>query len=286
MGVASLLLVLALAGLLGAAVLAAADRSSSRSVDPALALVAGLVCLHGLLLLFDLAAVPWRRAPLAAGWVVATGLASWLAWRRRGPGGRSSAATLEGWNRPGPGDAVAAVALVAYAGASWTRLITIPDFVYHWGIKAKRHLLAGGIDYAFLADPLRLTDHPDYPSLVPGLYAAVGVVRGAFHERAALLASVAFFALAVAATRRTVRVARLSPAAAQGTVALVALVLAMFGIGHRMAGAADWPIVAALLVALPGMLAAPGGGAEAGGDGAMRLGFAAALAAGAKIEGV
>lgn len=290
MGVLSLLLLLALAGLLGGALLAAAGPDGGRRPEPALALVAGLVALHAVLLLLDLAGVAWSRGTLGAVWGAGMAAAGVVAWRRRGDlaGERGGAGGAAGGLRRlglGWGDAVAAGAGLLYAAAAWTRRVTIPDFVYHWGLKAKRYLLAGGVDYAFLADPLRLTDHPDYPSLVPGLYAAVGLVRGAFHERAALLASVAFFALTVAGARRAAAVAGLPRAAAQGTVAAVALTLAGFGIGYRMAGAADWPVVAALLVALPALVRRPAAAADGGLD-TLRLGLAAALAAGSKIEGV
>lgn len=302
MGLLSLLLLLALSGVLGwVAIAAVAPAAPPRRGEPALAIVAGLVALYALLLLFDLAGVPWRRGPLAAGWSAATAAAVAVAWSRRPIGWRWDGRRAGAGGRPGFGrgaigrgaigwgDGVAAGAALLYAAAAWTRRITIPDFVYHWGPKAKRALLGGGVDYAFLADPLRLTDHPDYPHLLPGLYAAVGVVRGAFHERAALLVSVVFFALAVAGVRRAAAVAGLPRHPAQGTVAAVALTLAAFGIGYRMAGAADWPVVAALLVALPALVGLPGRGPGRGlaaPDDALRLGLAAALAAGSKIEGV
>lgn len=287
MGVLSLLLLLAMAGLLGAAALAAL-RGPSPARQPALALVAGLVALHALLLAFDLAGIPWRRGPLAAGWTAATAAALAVAAARGGPAGAREVGAPPGawgWRPPQWGEAVAGLAVLAYAAAAWTRRVTIPDFVYHWGSKAKRYLLAGGVDYGFLGDPLRLTDHPDYPSLVPGLYAAVGIVRGAFHERAALLASVAFLLLALAGVREAARRAEeagLPRWAGQAALAAAALTLAGFGVGYRMAGAADWPLVAALCVALPALVAVR----PADGDDALRLGLAAALAAGAKIEGV
>jgi hypothetical protein len=64
----------------------------------------------------------------------------------------------------------------------------------------------------------------------------------------------------------------------------------MFGIGYRLAGGADWNLAVALAVALPPLLA-PATEARAGGrrGGAraddLRLGFAAAFAAGSKFEG-
>lgn len=291
MGVLSLLVLLALAAVLGwAAVAAVAPAAPPRRSEPALAVVAGLVGLAALLLLFDLAGIPWRRGPLAAGWAAATAAAAAGWWARRPAGWTWPRRPASGLVAPGWGEAVAAGAALLYAAAAWTRRITMPDFVYHWGPKAKRALLSGGVDYAFLTDPLRLTDHPDYPHLVPGLYAAVGVVRGAFHERAALLLSVVFLVVAVAGARRAAVAAGLPRQAVQGTVAAAALTLAAFGIGYRMAGGADWAIVAALLVAMPALVGPGAGSGRAGGlgdsDDALRLGLAAALAAGSKIEGV
>lgn len=247
--------------------------------------VAGLVALHVLLLAYDLAGVPWRRRTLLAGLFsmavaagLATGLAAWRVRRSaRSPTEREPPADPPGWS-----DGVALVCLAVFAAAAWSLRSTIPDFVYHWGVKAKRYHLAGGIDWAWLGDPLRLTAHPDYPNLVPGLYAATAHLRGYFDERAVLSWSVVFFALCLLAARRALAAAG-GPAVRSAALAVVATALGTFAIGYLMAGSADWLIALALLAALPALLE-PESAANRAGD--LAVGLAAALAAGAKIEGV
>jgi hypothetical protein len=82
-----------------------------------------------------------------------------------------------------------------------------------------------------------------------------------------------------------------APQARQVGVAAVAAASAMFGIGYRLAGGGDWNLAVALAVALPPLVAPAareGGGGSRGAALAddLRLGFAAAFAAGAKLEGL
>ncbi|HEX2252260.1 MAG TPA: hypothetical protein VHQ65_03220 [Thermoanaerobaculia bacterium] len=255
------------------------------SLAPA-AIVVGLVALHALLLAYDAVGVPWRRRTLAAGMAalfVAAAAAAWRSTRRRASAAGRAFPALRlplGW-----GDLVALAAVAIYAGAAFTRRIGIPDFVYHWGLKAKRYALAGGIDWAWLADPLRFTDHPDYPNLLPGLYAATAHVLGTFDEGGLLLWSAVFFALMVSFARQALALlpGRFAP---QAAVATLALAVGMFGIGYDMAGGADWLVALALLAAAPVLLRAPGDGEGRAGHQHLQVGAAAALAAGAKIEGV
>jgi len=255
------------------------------------AAAAGLVAFHLLLLGYDLAGVDWRRRTLAAGLAALAAAAALAAWRVRRAARADVPPELEPpADPPGWADGVALLCLGVFAAAASSLRATIPDFVYHWGLKAKRYHLAGGIDWAWLADPLALTEHPDYPSLVPGLYAATAHLRGYFDERALLAWSVVFFALCVLAARRALAAGAGGRAVRRAGLALVAAALATFGVGYEMAGSADWLLALAVLAALPALLA-PGHAAEpaAGGDpaaGDLEVGLAAALAAGAKIEGV
>ena len=297
--VATVGLAVALALLGGLVVSAAAPRTpAARRAGPGRraaalaqvavpAAVAGLVALHLLLLGYDLAGVPWRRRTLAAGLVAlaaAAGLAARLARRAAGPAGAAEPPP----DPPGWADGVALACLGAFAAAAWSLRATIPDFVYHWGVKAKRYHLAGGIDWPWLADPLRLTEHPDYPSLVSGLYAATAHLRGYFDERTAGAWSVVFFALCSLAARRSLEAAAGGRAVRRAGLALVAATLATFGVGYELAGAADWLVALAVLAALPALLgptdARASGVPVSAGD--LEVGLAAALAAGAKIEGV
>lgn len=299
--VLALLLLAAAVPALGHAALAAAGTPPARStrlpagrrlpfLAEALALdaLAGVVALFVLLLLLDLTGVPWRRTVLALTLLLTGGVLAALAVRRRHSGKPVEAgvtATPAGW-----GDAAAVAALLIFAAAAWTRRVNIPDFVYHWGLKGKRYWLAGGIDFAFLGDPLRLTDHPDYPNLLPSLYAVTAEVLGRFRERAMLAWSVLFLALLVVLARRALEVgAEGRPErrlAVQVGTAGVAMVAVTFALAHHLAGGGDLLVALAVTAAMPGLL----GGREterwrvAAGD--LQVGLAAALAAGAKIEGV
>jgi len=261
----------------------------------------GLAALHLLLLALDLAGVRWTRATLAGAWLMAAAAAAALAgWRARRAAGAGVAASVEApaaapadggaRPRPGWGELVAAAAVALYAALAWTRWIATPDFVYHWGVKGRRYHLAGGIDWAFLTDPLGLAQHPDYPNLLPDLYAAAAVLAGRFDERAQMLWSALLLALLLPAAGETWRRLETSAAARRIGIVAVAAAAAMFGIGYRLAGGGEWNLAVALAVALPPLVAPAARDGAAGGPGAaladdLRLGFAAAFAAGSKLEG-
>lgn len=56
------------------------------------------------------------------------------------------------------------------------------DYLLIWGVKARRFLAAGGIDWAFLEAPLNVTAHPHYPVLVPLAYDIYGIAAGTWPE--------------------------------------------------------------------------------------------------------
>ena len=238
--------------------------------DPALALAAGLVALHALALAASLAGLPWRwllpLLPLALGWLA-------LRDARLAP----APAPLR---RPGAGDLAALAAVALFAWLALGEWVTTPDFVYHWGLKAKRFALADGIDWAFLADPAVAGLHPDYPLLWPALAALTSRLAGRFHEPTLLLWSPLLLAALLVSVRRTLAGAALAPAARGAGLAAIALALGAFAVGHETAGAADWLPALALVLAVPA-LAAP---RTAEGD--ARIAVAAALAAASKIEGI
>lgn len=261
----------------------------------------GLALLHLAMLGLDAAGVAWTRATLAAWLLVPAASLAVLGGRRRwsragrsraaglsgGADGAATGETARGEPKRGPGTvaALAAAGIVAlYAGVAWTRWIATSDFVYHWGVKGLRYHLARGVDWAFLADPLHLAQHADYPNLLPDLYAAAALLNGGWDERAQMLWSALFLAALPAAAGETWRRLGIDPAAQRIGVVAVTAVAAMFGIGYRLAGGGEMAIAAALAVAAP-VLVAPARGPGAAAD-ALRLGFAAALAAGAKLEGL
>ncbi len=295
---AAILPVLALAAalvLLGAALWMAAGvapgpaaLSLARSPECwCLAFAAGLVSFHVLLMALQAAGVPWRRISMAAGVVVAAALLGLVAaWRRRrgvgGSGPRPSVATPGGARSTGGwrwGGWVAGLSLAGFAAAIPARWITLPDFVYHWGLKGKRYHIAGGVDFAFLSDPLHLTEHPDYPNLLPSLFAATAHVRGFFDELSMLSWSLLFAAVLLIFGRAALR-RRLAGPWLEGGTAFFSLVTVMFIAGYQLAGGADLLLALGLVMALPALLAAGGPGDD------LRVGLAAALVAASKIEGV
>jgi len=233
--------------------------------------ITGLVLFHFLATLLDLSGLRWSVGSLGIGLAIALALA-------RRFGGRGA----EGERRRFPsdlgwGDETALLSLAVFALIALTLWATTPDFVFHWGIKGHRFFLAGGVDYPYLA---RSGDaiHPDYPNLLPELYAASALAAGRFDPPALMLWSVVFFALLLAAVREALR--GLDRWERQAGIALAAAALGAFAIGHRMAGGADWLPALALAAAIPALSRPP----DATGD--LQIGVLAALAAAAKVEGV
>jgi hypothetical protein len=234
--------------------------------------LAGWVALHLLLTAISAAGLRWRP-----GVVLGAAAASyWLGrrWLPR-PSGSTRVPSDYGW-----GDGVALLALAAFTVSALALWNANPDFVFHWGLKGERFFLAGGVDYAWLAHGWNWVVHPDYPNLLPELYAISAAAAGHFSAAAMMLWSTVCFALLLAALREALRRAGTGRWVTQATLALVALALATYGIGGLSAGGADWLIALALAAALPPLLDA------AGPRGAAQIGVIAAFAAGAKIEGL
>lgn len=243
-----------------------------------LALLAGIVMLQVALGLGDALGLGWSAAFVAA--VLAVGAVSpWLLPRspaaRTAPTVAGSTAAPPGW-----GDALALVAVAVFAAFAASRWVGNPDFVYHWGLKGHRFLLSHGVDFAYLAKPWNWVIHPDYPNLYPGLLAATAVVAGRWDDHGLLLWSPLLLLAITVSLRETLGAEAVPAFRRHAVVASTALGCAAFGIGHKMAGAADWLPCLALVVALPALVRPPDGAGD------LRLGLCAALAAGAKIEGL
>ena len=232
----------------------------------------GQLALHLLLTGLGLAGVAWRLPAVAA----ALAAAAALAWRwLPAPADRTRLPSDLGW---GEGLALGACLLfTAFALSLW---IAIPDFVYHWGLKGHRFYLAGGVDYRYLAAPWNWVVHPDYPNLLPELYAVTAMAAGRFDEPAMMLWSAFCFALLLAAVREALRRTAAGGLVTQAALAGIAMALAAYGIGNQSAGGADWLIALALAAALPPLLS------PVDRRGAAQIGVIAAFAAAAKVEGV
>jgi hypothetical protein len=231
--------------------------------------VGGAALLHATLSLFDVVGWRWRLAVVLPLLLV---VGAFALVRSRD---RAAAATV----KPGWGDVVALLAVLGFAALAHTGWIAIPDFIYHWGLKGHRFLLAGHVDYGYLAQPFGWVFHPDYPNLYPELL-AVTAMLGGWRESALLLWSPLLLALVAVAVREVLVVETVAPFRRHAVVAFVALGCAGFAIANLMAGAADWLLALALAAALPALLSPP----SITGD--VQLGLCAALAAGAKQEGL
>jgi hypothetical protein len=256
--------------------LALAGRRLGRaagSASPVCGAVTGLVAFHLLVTLLDAFGIRWSPALL----LVPPALVLLLP-RRFLPRPPPSEDGPRFPSRPGWGDGLALFALAVFTLLAMTGWIAIPDFIYHWGAKGHRFFVTRGVDYAYLAQPWNWAIHPDYPNLLPELFAATALLAGRFEVAGMMLWSGIFFALLLAGVRETL--ARSGPFFRQAGVALVALPAGAVGIGHLMAGAADWLIALAMVAAVPALLRPP----DRAGD--FEVGVAAAFAAASKIEGV
>ena len=232
----------------------------------------GAVVLHILLTLLDFARTPWH--PLL---LVLLGLALYLlagCFLPRGPERPGLPSDL-GW-----GDGIALFALAVFLLIALTGWITFNDFIFHWGIKGERFHAARGTDYAYLARGWNWVLHPDYPNLLPEIYAVTALLTGRFEMPAMMLQSGAFFALLLAAAREGLRQGGADRFTRQTGLALIALAIGAFGIGYMTAGGADWLLALALTAAVPPLLRP----ADRVGD--FQIGVIAAFAAAAKVEGV
>jgi hypothetical protein len=237
--------------------------------------ISGLVMLYLLLLGFDLLGLSWRLPSLAPA-LVALAILGWLGGRRRDAAPRGAAS----WQPLGWGDAAAAAAFVVFVAATALLWNLHPDFIYHWGIKGWKFYLARGLDFAWLASPEAAHAHPDYPNLVPSLFALTAILGGSYRELPMALWSALFFALTVLAARALLARLGASPFARQAGVALVGLTLAMFGVGYLQAGGGDTSIALALVAGAALLAGEPDDRTD------VHLGWVAAFAAAAKIEGV
>jgi hypothetical protein len=234
--------------------------------------MSGAVLLHLLLTLLDFAGIPWHPLLLLAIAVAFFALA--LRFLPRGP------ASARSEDRFGWGEGTALFVLATFTALALSGWITFGDFIFHWGIKAERFALARGVDYAYLARGWNWVLHPDYPNLLPELYAVITLMARRFDPSALTLETSLAFALTLAAVREGLRQGGGDRFTRQVGLALIALVLGAFGIGYITAGGADWLLALALAAAVPPLLRP----ADRTGD--FQLAAIAAFAAAAKIEGV
>jgi len=271
--VAGFFLVLAFFAFLGYAWGPRAARTGSLELRAVSCLLSGLLVVHCWLSLLSLAHVAWSVPSVALPLLVAGGA---LAWRRR----RSprSSSELHRSAALGFGDAIALLALAAFALCAWRQWIVTSDFFYHWGVKGEKFFLARGIDAHYLKGPLAIAAW--YPTLLPELHALTALVRGRFDAREMMAWSVLWLALLWLAVRGVLRAMPIERRLGQAGIGAVLALCAAAGISVRLAGGADWIVALALVVGGAALLAEPEG------DWDPALAVAAATAAAAKTEGV
>jgi hypothetical protein len=241
--------------------------------------MAGTVALHLVLTVLDFAGVRWSLPVLAVSLLLIAGARTMASAPTPKPlvtqGKTDPLGSNLGW-----GDALALFALAVFTALALTGWIAMPDFFYHWGIKGYRFYLTRGVDYPYLAQVWSWAIHPEYPNLVPEMFAVTALLAGSFNVPAMMFRTAVLFALFVAACREGLRQGGASPFVQQAGTALVALSCAAFGIGYIMAGAADWNLTLAFAAAVPPLLRPP----DRTGD--WQIAVIAAFAAGSKLEGV
>lgn len=245
--------------------------------SPVTAFLAGWVAIHILLTGLQAVGIPWTRGSLLVSLIVLAGSIYGASYRFG-----SSQPSREDLPRPlGWGDAVAGLALAGFAVTAVTLRSVHPDFIFHWGIKAKKFVLAGGVDFQYLARPWNHYTHPDYPTLLSEIYAVTTLLAGRFSEPALLLWAVPFFGALLWVSRQWLALRCPSPNVRQAGLAILALGIAAFAVGYLQAGGAD--LLMALAV-VAGAAALDRDRTDARTD--LALGTAAAFAAASKIEGV
>ena len=232
-------------------------------------ILAGIVAFHLLVTAYDFLGLRWNRLSLG----IPLLLLGVVAFRKRR---RAESPPFE----PGWGDGAALFALAAFGLFAVTLWTATPDWIYHWGIKAHRFYVFRGVDYEWLAKDWNWVTHPDYPNLMPELFAGTALLAGSFQAGPLMLWTVVFFAMMLGSGREALRQSGLPRSSVQMGMAALGFTLGGFGIAHLMGGAADWMPALSFVAALPALLRPPDR------EGDLEVGIAAAFAAGAKIEGM
>lgn len=226
--------------------------------DPIFGVAAALLALHAVLWTTSALGVPWSRPFAVLLWSTAAGFAAW-----------SIAPSLRAFRKPEPRIlrrppfvsaeltplelGVAGLGVAAFGAlvlASWQGWNVHPDWVFHWGPKAQRFALAGGIDLDYLTRPWNLHVHPDYPTLLPNLTASLALaLETPVTPRLGTFSTILFAALWLVALRALAfRLAgrHTNRWAAEAAWLTAAWSVTMFATGFRQAAGADLPFACAV----------------------------------------
>ncbi|MGH9457991.1 MAG: glycosyltransferase family 39 protein, partial [Thermoanaerobaculia bacterium] len=172
-------LVVLLALVLGWPLARLTGAESSRSGRAGLAILLGFGTIGLALFILSLAGISWSRPSLLGAFAV-VGLGALAVSIRK-------QRTLEpDLPPPSPGSiAFLAITAVIVAGHGLFAL-TGPnfeaDFLEIWGLKGRAFYEARAVDWDFLQNETTYHNHPDYPPLVPLLFAAAGILGGGWED--------------------------------------------------------------------------------------------------------
>jgi hypothetical protein len=170
---------LALAVLVGWPLARMARAAPGPGARAGLALLLGLGVVALLLFLLSALGIPWSRMSLLASAGLATGVA-WLGALRTGKG--------EPDPLPGPSRfalpflALAAILVAGHGMFATAAPRSEADFLEIWGLKGRVFYESRGVDWEFLAKETTFHNHPDYPPLLPLLFASAAVLRGGWED--------------------------------------------------------------------------------------------------------
>lgn len=165
-------------------------RSITIVAGEAYLLGAGVASL--LLLAMSMAGIAWSATALIVGAVVVAAL-SLVGVRKT-----FYVPPLRWWN---VGDLFTLALVAGYTRLALASAPVEVDFIFMWGIKAKKFFFARGIDWAYLKDPINWGCHPDYPQLVPFVFDVHALLGGGWDDRSLGLVNVAFGAAALLVIR-------------------------------------------------------------------------------------
>lgn len=148
----------------------------------------GLVLLAAEMVVFSIAGIPWSIGALIV--LPFLLLLVPIGRRRRGKQQRETPRF-----RPHPSLLIGLGVSVIFALSVLSALATSFDLLFFWGTKGQKFALARGIDWAFLANPDHRIMHPDYPPLVPLIYAWTALKERILNWNVPLLLTIALFVL-------------------------------------------------------------------------------------------
>ncbi|HKO55949.1 MAG TPA: hypothetical protein VJ276_08730 [Thermoanaerobaculia bacterium] len=198
----------------------------------AISFAAGMMITGTLMFAFSLAGISWTRVSLGMALAACAALGVWK--RAAGKG--------KGWI------GIALFVLLTLYGVMTARE-TCADLMYFWGPKGEKFYRAEKIDVEMLKFPHYFLMHPDYPPLLPEIYAWGSLVGHRFSQWGAL-ALTPLFLLATVLAFRGIAARKIGEELAGHYAVLMAAVLAYGFAAGMVAGAGDPPLLLFEVIAL------------------------------------